>query len=159
MKLLPGASRHSPRSKTAHRWIAVPAGAPLSENSPPRDEPLGPQATADPEPLARPRFAPILTSAMPAVANFFPKTFTVEFRYPLADPGHPPEAADGNGSLASEEAAEEGIYEHDNSVLYSVVCRLRALPPRARFVQGAGIVVSGDGSPPRHPVGCLNRLD
>src|SRR6478672_5858603 len=71
---------------------------------------------------------------MLAVANFFPMAFIVELPYPLADPGHPPEAADVNGSLASEEAPEEGIYEHDNSVLCSVVCRLRALRPPGHVV-------------------------
>ena len=35
----------------------------------------------------------------------------------------------GNGSLTSEEAPEERIYEHDNSVPFSVLCRLRAQRP------------------------------
>ena len=37
---------------------------------------------------------------MPAVANFFPKTFIIELPCPPADPEHPREAADVNGSLA-----------------------------------------------------------
>ena len=55
-----------------------------------------------------------------------------------------------NGSLASEEAPEEGIYEHDNSVLCSVVCRLRALRRPTHVV--VGIPTSeyyGDWQPPR----------
>lgn len=97
VKLLPGASRHSPRSKTAHRWIAVPAGAPLLENSPPRDEPLGPQATAEPEPLARPRFAPVLTSAMPAeaISSRRPSRWNFLIHWPIRDTRQKPRTGTG----------------------------------------------------------------